>query len=402
MPGAIVRAYHEAVTGRGPAIVVVPMDDWDEELDEEVLAAPVRLEAAAGIAPSQLDELVGLLEGVRSCALVAGAGAADESTWAAVVALAERLACPVFQEAFGSRPGFPQDHPLFAGHLSFARDRLRAQLAPYELVVAVGAPVLRLYPFVPGPLAPAGTRLVLVTDDPAEAHHSAVELALVGPLAPLCAGLAERLKSAGRARGGTATRWAPVPPPPPGPGEVLRAGHVFAALAERLPADVVLVEESPSSRPQLHELLPARTPLGFVSAAMGGLGFGLPAAVGLRMAVGDRPVVALLGDGASLYAVQALWSAARYRTGVLFVVLANGGYAVMDRLVEQAGRKPSWPGFPEVRPAVLAEGFSCPARAVGDYAGLVAVLDEVVPGLAERDEPLLVEVAVEPDPVFAP
>ena len=48
---------------------------------------------------------------------------------------------------------------------------------------------------------------------------------------------------------------------------------------------------------------------------MGGLGFGIPAAIGIRMAIPERQVVALVGDGASLYSIQALWTAVRYRVG---------------------------------------------------------------------------------------
>src|SRR5205823_9906293 len=135
---------------------------------------------------------------------------------------------------------------------------------------------------------------------------------------------------------------------PPAAGEPLRATHVLAALADRLPRDVVVVEETPSSRPDLHRLLRARAPLGFLSAAMGGLGFALPAAVGVRLARPDRPVVAVVGDGSSLYAIQALWSAAHYGVGAVFVVLANGGYAVLDRLAEAHGGKPPWPSFDEI------------------------------------------------------
>ena len=99
-------------------------------------------------------------------------------------------------------------------------------------------------------------------------------------------------------------------------GEELRAAHVFAALAERLPRDAIVIEEAPSNRPELLELLPALEPLGSLSPAMGGLGFGLPAAIGLRMALPGRPVVAIVGDGSSLYAIQSLWSAAHYDAGL--------------------------------------------------------------------------------------
>jgi benzoylformate decarboxylase len=120
------------------------------------------------------------------------------------------------------------------------------------------------------------------------------------------------------------------------------------------------------------------------------------------MALPGRPVVAVVGDGAALYQVQALWSAARYGAGVLFVVLANGGYAIMDRLAERHGKPPPWPRFDDVRLSTIATGLGCPARRVEDHGTLLAVLDEVVPGLAGRTEPLLLEVAVEADATFAP
>jgi benzoylformate decarboxylase len=186
------------------------------------------------------------------------------------------------------------------------------------------------------------------------------------------------------------------------PHNPLRAGHVFDALAERLPRDSVVIEESPSSRPELLERLPARAPLGIVSPAMGGLGFGIPAAIGIRMGAPARPVVALVGDGASLYSIQALWTAVRYRVGALIVILANGGYAVMDRLMEQEGGSPPWPTFPEIDHVALARAFGCPARHVATPEELEQCFDEVVPSLDGRNEPLVVEISVDPDETFEP
>ena len=162
-----------------------------------------------------------------------------------------------------------------------------------------------------------------------------------------------------------------------------------------------MIEESPSSRRELLARLPAREPLGSLSPAMGGLGFALPAATGLRLARPDRPVVAIVGDGSSLYSIQALWSAAHYGAGALFVILSNGGYAIMDRLAEQHGGAAPWPGF-GVDVAGLARALGCPARTIRDHGELLQTLDEVLPGLGGRDEPLLLEVAVAPDETFAP
>ena len=394
VPGAIERAFHEAVTGRGPALVVVPMDDWGAP-------APV---AGDAVAPDRLLR----------------AAAADPARWTSWrrwwTSRAARLwwwapaptgrprgrrswrwpsgwARPVWQESFGARAGFPQDHPLFAGHLPAGRARLRAALDGHDVVLAVGAPVFRQYPYEPGPLVP---------EDAGGARHRRPGRGAPEPGGAGAAGAAGgcmcRARRAGaRARRGAARPGATGPPEPPADGEPLRAGHVLAALAERLPADAVLVEETPSSRPELHARVPARQPLGFVSAAMGGLGFALPAAIGLRMARPDRPVVAVVGDGSSLYAIQALWSAAHYRVGALFVILANGGYAIMDRLAEQAGRpasaSPAWPAG-----SSRASGPDCHragARLPGAAGGLVAhdelvrVFDETLPGLVRRAEPTL-------------
>src|SRR3954451_20621229 len=192
VPGALARAYHEARAARGPALVAVPMDDWlAPEPEPHELAAPARVLASRSADPEAVDALAGLLSDARRPALVVGAGADDPESWAALTQLAERLNSPVFQESFGGRAGFPQDHPLFAGHLPAGRQRLREMLAGHDAILVVGAPVLRQYAYEPGPLVPDGARIAVVTDDPAEAHRAVAELAVVASPAAVCAALAE-------------------------------------------------------------------------------------------------------------------------------------------------------------------------------------------------------------------
>jgi benzoylformate decarboxylase len=244
-----------------------------------------------------------------------------------------------------------------------------------------------------------------VSDDADEVHHSHARDAALADLD----GFLGLLVANTRARGGDAAtagpstdRGAAATAAVPAPGAALRAADVFTALAERLPPDVVLVEETPSTRPDLHRLIPARRPRGFVSAAHGGLGFGLPAAAGLRLGDPTRPVVAVLGDGSAMYAVQGLWSAARYGCGVLYVILTNGRYAIMDRLAEKQGGKPPWPAFEDLDLTALAGALGVAARRVTTYGELTGVLDDVVPGLATRTEPLLLDVAVAVETRFEP
>src|SRR5262249_58690925 len=126
-------------------------------------AAGSRLRAAAAD-DAAVDELARFLAGARSPAFVVGAGADSREAWDALVELAERLVVPVFQESFGARAGFPQDHPLFAGFLPADRPRLRERLAPYDAGLVVGAPVFPQSPFAPGRVAASPTPAPLLRD----------------------------------------------------------------------------------------------------------------------------------------------------------------------------------------------------------------------------------------------
>ncbi|MGC1184120.1 MAG: thiamine pyrophosphate-dependent enzyme [Candidatus Dormiibacterota bacterium] len=390
VPGALARARLEALEQRGPSLVIVPMDDWGVEMDDTAISAPQSLVQARSVPAPALTELRDLLAASKRPVLVTGAGADTREAWDALVKLADQLNCPVWQEPFTAQAGFPQDLPRFQGFLPAGRSGLRETLAAHDLVLVVGAAALRQYHFEPGPLFAAGTVAAVITDEPAEANRSPARLAVLGPIAAICEELAQVIPARGGPAPAAITRPAPKSHDGAGP---LTPRRVFAALAARLDRDTIVVEESPSSRDDLQLMLPAREPLGYLSAAMGGLGFALPASIGLRMADPGRPVVALVGDGSAIYGIQALWSAVHYQVGALFIVLDNGSYGIMDRLASRQGQAP-WPNFSEVRLDQLADGLGCPARDVADMAELVGLLDDVIPTLRERTEPLLINVSL--------
>jgi benzoylformate decarboxylase len=392
VPGAIARAYNEALAGHGPALVVVPMGDWLEPADEFAAGSPDQVVRARSVSSGDVTELAAMVADARSPVLVVGAGSDSREGWDAVTELAQRLRCPVWQESFVRRAGFPQDHPQFAGILPWRRRQMRDTLAPHDVVVAVGASAFRLYILdEPGALVNPGTRVAVITDNDAEALRSRCEVALVAPVADACAALSAAVP----ARDGElpSPMGRPEAPAPPEPGAPLRAGHVFAALAERMPDNAVIVEETPSSQPELYQRVPIRFPRGYYAAANGGLGFGLAGSIGLRMGGPDRPVIGIVGDGSSMYAIQSLWSAAKYDVGVLLIVMSNGRYAVMDKLAHDAGGPGAWPAF-DVDITGIAGNLRCPARRIEGFDELIAAFDEVLPGLSERREPLVLEVVI--------
>ena len=303
LPGAIARAWHEARTGSGPALVIAPMGDWVQDADPDAAGAPERLVLSSSVDPAAVAELAALIEDARSPAIVVGAGTDSAEGWAGVTALAERLGCPVWQEAFGDRAGFPQDHPLWAGHLHWRRRVMRTTLAAHDLVIVLGAAAMRLYMYEPGPFLEPGTRVAVVSADAEQLHRSAATLALLAPPGPLAGATAAVIDARAFDAAAAPLHTPPPAPPPPAAGESLAAGHVLAALAQRLPRDAVVVEECPSSRPELLERIAARMPMGVVSNANGGLGFGDRFFIGPPLAdrLVDRVLLTLDFDGHRLF-----------------------------------------------------------------------------------------------------
>jgi benzoylformate decarboxylase len=393
LPGTIVQAFHQAMTGRGPVLVIVPMDDWSTAAPEpHEIFGPADLRQGSALDPTAVSEFAARLTAAAAPAIVVGAGADSRAAWTALVEIAETLQSPVWQEAFSARAGFPQDHQLFAGQLPAERAALRAVLHGHDVVLTVGAGTYRQYPYAPGPLVEARTSILLVSDDPDEAHRSLAEIAVIATPATFLEALAPLL--IWRARRPHRVLAPPLPPPPAPP---LLAGHVLAALGERMAPETVFFEEAPSNKAELHRRLLARRPGSFFTPGMGGLGFSLPASVGVKLACPERPVIAVLGDGSSLYGIHGVWTAAHYRIGVLFVVLANGSYAIMDKLARRADGRAPWPALEGVSVSAIARGFGCETRTVETTTELDTALDGVMSSLASRHTPLLLEAVIAPD-----
>lgn len=155
-----------------------------------------------------------------------------------------------------------------------------------------------------------------------------------------------------------------------------------------------MVLEASSHSSAMHMRMPITAPRGFYYAGVGGVGNGLPTAVGVALATPDRQVICATGDGALLYTVQALWTAAQHGARVVVLVLDNGGYNVLRSSGDFLGLGHDQPGLdvPGVDLVKLAEGFGVRALRVQRHA-------ELAPALADAlaaDGPVLVSVAVDP------
>ena len=387
VPHALAQAIYTALQKPcGPVFVSVPEDDWD------VLTEPIEARAVAtrfAPDPVALDALAAALEAARRPALVVGAAIDQDGAWDDVVALAERLNAAVWHSPMAGRRGFPQGHRLFAGFLPPLRQPLADRLARHDVVLVIGAPVFLYHVHTEGDYLAAGTRLFQFTDDAEQAARAPVGSSLFASIGLGVAQLLARLRPSDRPA-------PPIAPRPPAPtaGDPIGGEFAMHVLRETFPANAVLCEEAPSHRNALHEHFAVDASGAFYACASGGLGFALPAAVGVALADRSRRVVAVVGDGSSLYTIQALWSASRHALPVTFVILNNGGYGAVKSLGLRMGLQ-SIPGsdVPGVDFCAIARGFGCRASRVESAHDLAPALREA----HAADGPWLVDVSMHRD-----
>ena len=243
VPAAFMRAYATALQPpAGPVFLSLPLDDWTKQIPEVDVFRTVA--TRQGPDPDRIREFAARIDASRNPVLVYGSDIARSQAWTAGIALAEKLGAPVWTAPFAERTPFPETHPLFKGALAPAIGPLAQQLAGHDLVLVVGAPVFRYYPYVPGPYLPAGASLLQITDDPASAAKAAVGDSLISDAALALAELTPQRPPRGPGR-----RSQPLRAPPAKADRAARPllpHAVLEVLRENTPEDFVLVEEAPS------------------------------------------------------------------------------------------------------------------------------------------------------------
>ncbi len=384
VPAAIARAYHVAMEPPwGPTFVSVPIDDWDRPCDP---LAPRRMFARNPGDPAALTEAAAALASARNPVIVVGAGAARDGAWDQVIALAERHAAGVWVAPLSSQCSFPENHPLFRGFLTAGREAIVESLAGHDLILVLGGPMSLYHVEGFGPHVPEGAQLWFIGDNPVHSAWLPEGNAVVADcrlaLETLLAGPAPARRD---------------PPPllgalPRLDGSVMTDAYLLQQIAALRPAGSIVVEEAASSRGAMHERLPILARDTFYTTASGGLGFGLPAAIGTALARKNEKVIAVLGDGASMYAIQGLHAAAQLGTAVSFVIIKNGRYEALHSFGRRFGLQ-SLPGtqLPHLDFCSLAQGQGIAAR----RAETAEELDEALSWSFAADFPSLVEAVVD-------
>lgn len=416
LPRLVHRAAKTALAHpTGPVFLSLPADVLGQSAEVE-LGAPSRVSRRIAGDRAAVDEAAALLAKAERPLLVVGDWVSHGDALAEAVELAEALGAPVVSESFAGTCNFPFRHPLHAGSMPRPAGRIRARLAQHDIVLAICGPVFMLpLPSDEEPIPPGVTVLHLDVDAWEIGKNYPVRVGIQGdPKAtlPLLSEAVRRLggkalaAAAERRRGevSAAVRKARDELAARATDEADRSpmsALAFAqALSASLPAQAVIVDESISlsSSGALRQLLASADAKSFFGPRGGGVGWGIPAALGVKLALPRRPVVALIGDGSALYSWQGLWTAAHDRIPVVFVILNNRGYRILkERVLALKGYSAADRRFvgidiedPAIDFVALAGAMGVQAERIDRVAALAGSLERAL----GADRPYVIDAAI--------
>lgn len=416
------RAVHRAVTTAlappsGPVFLSLPADVLHDEAEIE-LGAPTRVAPFLRADADAVRRAAEVLAAAERPAIVAGDAVAQSRAQPELVELVELLGAPVYFEPMANSNIFPASHPLFRAPLGRTAAAIRHALTGHDVLFSVGGDLFTL--IIAGELdpLPSGLRVLHLDTNPWEiGKNYPAEIGLLGdPKTTLpemttvlrqCMSDAEKARAEARAAAiGNATvaertslsrraRAAATALP-------LQPLALIQSLGAALPENAVLVDESMSSGGGIRQFLKSQDPQGYFGVRGGGIGWGIPAAIGIKLALPHRPVIALVGDGSAMYTAQALWTAAHERVAIIVVILNNRSYRILkQRLLALGGiacRSNRFPGTDLSDPPISFTGL---ARSLGVAAYSATTLAEAVTALGTAlvaNAPSLIEVEIDPTP----
>ena len=395
LPRIVHRAAKVALTPpTGPVFISLPGDILDAEAALD-LGHPTRVDAAVRPNDAAIERLAQRLLAARNPVLIAAHELSSRDAIKDAAELAERLGAGVWQETIPYSANFVSEHPAFMGTLTRSQTQVRAALAPHDLLVCLGGEVLRMSVHNPLDALPDGMPIVQISERDWElGKNHPTEIAIRADIGETVRALNawlrahmtaaqkdtanKRLQEIARDNWSAkhtracdeAQKFAQARP--------IEPKYLMMQLAAALPQDAVLVEEALSSSFPLPAFLRQRDRQGFYGLASGGIGFAIAGAIGISIALPQRPVVALVGDGSAMYSIQALWTAAHLKLPITYVIPNNRGYRILKERLVSFRKTDQFIGMDIEKPAIdyvsLAQSLGVPARRITDPQDIVPAI----------------------------
>jgi benzoylformate decarboxylase len=379
LPRIVRRAAKIATTPpTGPVFISLPGDILNAEAGIE-LGRSTRVDTRVKPSDEALQALVARILKAQNPVIITGDEIVKSDALQEAASLAAALGCAAYQSSTPYGASFLSESPCFMGALTRLQKQVREVLSPYDLMIVLGADPLRMSVYSEVDPLPDGLSIVQVgLVDWDLAKNYGAEIALKADVKETLRALVPALKAAGgaaleaRAKQGVAAlaskNWSARRPAlieqisKTKDRSPIDPDWLTLQVVEAMPANAILVDEGLTSSRQMLALRPHRDRYGYHALASGGIGWGLPASVGVSLANPDRPVVCFSGDGSAMYSIQALWTAAHHKLPLTVVICNNGGYRIIKQRLLAFHGDSHYVGMDFIEPKV---DFTGVAKALG-------------------------------------
>ena len=412
LPRIVRRAAKIALTPpMGPVFISLPGDVLDAQAELD-LGKPVRVMADSRPSDATIGQIADMLLAARAPVIIAGQELATRDAFAQASELAELLGAAVYASSIPYSAQFPTEHPAFMGSLTRSQKQVRETLAPYDLLICLGADLLRMSVYSPVDPLPDNLPVLHISERSGElGKNYRTDLAVQAQVRETLDALLPvlRTRRSAQSTGQAIERLARLAPrnwaaqrDKASAAALANASRapidprlLMMRISDEMPRDGVVVEEALTSSNSLPGFLRLADRQSFYGLSSGGLGFGMPGAIGVSLALPGRRVTAVIGDGSAMYGIQALWTAAHLKLPITYVIPNNRSYRILKERLVSMRSTDKFIGMDMRDPAIdytgLARSMGVPARCVTDPADIVSALREA----AGRQGPSLVEVIVE-------
>ena len=412
LPRIIRRAAKVATTPpTGPVFLSLPGDVLNEEAGID-LGASTRVDTRVRPSDAVMAELAERLLQAKKPVVICGDELVRSDALAEAAAFAETLGADVYQQTVPYGAHYLSEHVCFMGTLSRDQQNVRDTLQPYDLMIVLGADVLRMSVWSEVDPLPDGLPIVQMgLVDWEMGKNYPAEKAVYGDLKETLTALVPVLEAKGggalaeraqaaladlQGRNWSAKRSKLVDSIEGADRMDPMSPDLFCLrVVDALPDDAVVVHEGLTSTRFLPNLLPYHDRYSYHGFASGGIGWAVPAAVGVQLAQPDRPVCAIIGDGSSMYSIQALWTAANMQLPMTYVIADNGAYRILKQRLKAFHQNEHFVGMDLDQPRIDFVGL---AKSLGISAVRVTDPDDLRAAIAEgvaSGKPNLVDAMVD-------
>ncbi len=412
LPRVVRRAAKIATTApTGPVFLSLPGDVLTDEAGID-LGASTRVDTRVRPNDKAIDGLVTRLLAAKNPAMIAGVEVVSSDALDEAGKLAEVLGAPTYQSTVAYNAQFLSENPAHMGALSRVQRDIRRTLEPYDVLIFLGADVLRTSVASPiDPMPPGASVIQIGLRDWEAGKNYAAEIALHAdvketlhallPILEIKGGKKLKSTAAKRLAIIEKTNWK-AKYPKVRESALARSGDSPIApewltvnLVEAMPDETIIVNEALTSMRVLTSLRPHRDRWCYHGNASGGIGWGLPGSIGVQMAHPNRKVVCISGDGSALYSIQALWTAANMNLPITFVITNNKGYRILKQRITAFHGSENYLGMefdePEIDFAGIAQSFGVMSKKIEDPTALRAAIDVAM----NHKGPYLLDVLVD-------